>query len=177
MTLQEAITHLERDLLSKEWCGSLECKQEHEDLLAFLLELKEYRAVDKDKNDLLIRYLGCAIETIVTLLNSFAFNGKFYRSSEGEPRLWNVYRFISAYNKRATCKDVSQLDFQFSSMPDSLIAEHLAVMIEELSKAIAFYHKYEKLGGDKFIQNAFKAFYKVVAHCNAEKGASGDIKA
>jgi hypothetical protein len=47
MTLDEAIKHLQESLSDKTrtWCE--ECRQEHEQLLHFLLELKEFRSINE----------------------------------------------------------------------------------------------------------------------------------
>lgn len=44
LSLENAITHLKQDLLDNDkWCASDKCRQDHEQLLAFLLELQEFR--------------------------------------------------------------------------------------------------------------------------------------
>lgn len=44
LSLENAITHLKQDLLDNDkWCASDKCRQDHEQLLAFLLELQGFR--------------------------------------------------------------------------------------------------------------------------------------
>lgn len=44
LSLESAITHLKQDLLDNDkWCASDKCRQDHEQLLAFLLELQDFR--------------------------------------------------------------------------------------------------------------------------------------
>ena len=52
MTLDEAIKHLRESLAdpNHKW-SCKECKQEHIELLSFLLELKAYRMTDEKRKD------------------------------------------------------------------------------------------------------------------------------
>lgn len=45
MTLQEAIEHLEEKLAEDNW-SCKECKKEHEQLLEWLIELKNWREIN-----------------------------------------------------------------------------------------------------------------------------------
>ena len=60
IALDEAITHLEAVLSdeSKEW-NCVECKQEHEQLLAFLCELRERRAADNASTVDAVKVVRC----------------------------------------------------------------------------------------------------------------------
>lgn len=46
MTLEEAIDHLQESLINKEW-DCQECRQEHEQLLEWLIELEQFRNINK----------------------------------------------------------------------------------------------------------------------------------
>lgn len=72
MSLDEAIKHLEESLADKNKDWSCEaCKQEHEQLLGWLKELKNYHEVNKEV-DTNLEELNCADSFVKKLYGSFA---------------------------------------------------------------------------------------------------------
>lgn len=142
MTLQEAIKHLKDDLLdNKSWCGSEECKKEHEQLLAFLNELNELRDEKRQRLAQYIRQLGYASNIANDFITfSICMNNPLARTIDRQ--LLEMYRYFSSYVNQMEIEKIDDTDnFRFNDKPDSEILKTLAEISSKCMIVVRNYYE------------------------------------
>lgn len=141
MTLQEAIKHLKDDLLNnKSWCGSEECKKEHEQLLAFLDELNELRNEKKHRLAQYIRQLGYASNIANDFITYTICTGKGLDRSI-DRQLFELHRYFVSYINQMEIEKIDDIDFRFNDKPDSEILKTLAEISSQCMIVVRNYYE------------------------------------
>lgn len=152
MTLQEAIKHLKDDLLNnKNWCGTEECKKEHEQLLAFLNELNELREEKKQKLAVFIRQLAY-VSNIANDFITYSIMMKNRVDRNVNRQLLEMHRYLVSYINLMEVEKIDNTDnIRFNNKDDKEILKTLA---EISSKCMIVVRNYYERGDGTLADNA-----------------------